>query len=207
MLLNETWKKVVAFAVGMVLLIALAFGVGHVLNNALRANNHNPQQYGVFRIRLAGDGWSQTRREEVGETLKELRMLGPEVVLVADTDPPEVTGLPVWIDNERPNVCHAGIYQVFPRDNNSVRVTLFPACIGSSLEFRAAFMHEVGHGMGMRHICRTAGEGDDCSPVGYGISFMNPSLVYDDVSAGSFTFSVPMVRVEGLDVLEYRRGR
>ena len=43
------------------------------------------------------------------------------------------------------------------------------------------FIHELGHFLGMDHVCRSAGETRDftCSPVGYDPdSIMNPGKVF-----------------------------
>lgn len=210
--LDKTWKKVVAFALGFIALVASSFFIGNAIHQATRPDNHNENFYGVVRVRLAGEGWTAERREAATKAMEELERLGPSFLFVADNAPAEITGIPVWIDAQIPEGevggrCPAGVYQTFPHDNNSVRITLFPACIHSNLEFQGAFMHELGHAIGMDHICRTAGEDEICSSVGHGVSFMNPNLVYDEALPTTTHFSIPMLEVTELDVREYRMAR
>lgn len=68
------------------------------------------------------------------------------------------------------------------------------ACIG----------HEIGHRLGMKHVCQVSDEVSDCSTVGFGIAMMNPSITYgDDAKATSVSQSVPT----SLDLAEFRRAK
>lgn len=40
----------------------------------------------------------------------------------------------------------------------------------------AAIMHELGHWIGMNHVCREPNESANCSSVGYGNAIMNPNI-------------------------------
>lgn len=49
------------------------------------------------------------------------------------------------------------------------------SCTSSESQYQAVIVHEIGHWLGMRHVClpdrRTT---DVCSPVGVGTALMNP---------------------------------
>lgn len=59
-------------------------------------------------------------------------------------------------------------------------VEIDAACTGGYTGLRAAMGHEIGHALGMSHVCTHDGEASDCSPVGYGFAMMNPRLSYGD---------------------------
>lgn len=71
-------------------------------------------------------------------------------------------------------------------------------------ELRTCLAHELGHALGMKHICRQSGELTDCSPVGYGPAIMNPSGIDTDPFE-------PMPAIgyvpTDLDLAEFRRTR
>lgn len=207
--LDKMWKRaVVAFVVGLGV-VGLVFGVAALVHSKVRPSNHQEAVYGVWRVRLAGDGWEQgNRRIIASRVMEELSRLGPTVRLVESGE-----DVSVHIDGvmeSRGEGCYAGVYHP-----GSGHIKLVPVCMTSSVEFESTLMHEVGHSMGMGHICRKVGEVGDCSPVGYGVSFMNPGLDYVRVGGGSSmerdeldrVSSVPMTEVTGLDVMEFRRVR
>jgi hypothetical protein len=66
----------------------------------------------------------------------------------------------------------------------------------------ACVAHETGHFLGMQHICMQADEVPDCSPVGYGVAVMNPSIVYGDTAKNE---TVSQSTPTGLDLAEFRR--
>jgi len=213
MLLDKAWKKaVVAFSVGLAI-IGLVFGIAALVHSRTRPNNHQEAVYGVWRVRLAGDGWDQgNRRIIASRVMEELSRLGPTVKVVESGE-----DVPVYIDDgiqsgNRAD-CFAGVY--YPSRGY---VKLVPVCMTSSIEFESTLMHEVGHSMGMQHVCRRDREVSDCSSVGYGVSFMNPGLDYVGTDTETSTSSlergeldrvssVPMTEVTGLDVEEFKRVR
>lgn len=70
-----------------------------------------------------------------------------------------------------------------------------PRCSTTNQQFRAVVVHELGHWLGMRHVCRPDGRTTDvCSPVGRGEAVMNPTTSVDQVS-------IP----NRLDIAEYNR--
>ncbi len=48
--------------------------------------------------------------------------------------------------------------------------------MGTESQTVAAIMHELGHWIGMNHVCRTPNETVHCSTVGYGNAIMNPNI-------------------------------
>ncbi|TXH11333.1 MAG: hypothetical protein E6R04_01765 [Spirochaetes bacterium] len=70
-----------------------------------------------------------------------------------------------------------------------------PRCSTTDQQFRAVVVHELGHWLGMRHVCRPDGKTTDvCSPVGRGEAVMNPNTSVNQVS-------IP----NRLDIAEYNR--
>jgi hypothetical protein len=91
-------------------------------------------------------------------------------------------------------------------------ITLYPTCITSETEFKSTFMHEVGHALGLSHICRRDGEINDCSPIVHGVSIMNPGLDYTDAFENQSVFdeinrisSVPATEITELEIKEFNR--
>lgn len=84
-----------------------------------------------------------------------------------------------------------GFYTNF---QNSVWIA--PGCIDSDREYQTVVIHEIGHWLGMRHICRANRRTTDgCSPVGLGIAVLNPYL--DSLNTPD---------VSSLDRIEYNRA-
>jgi hypothetical protein len=71
-----------------------------------------------------------------------------------------------------------------------------PRCSRTDQQFRTVVVHELGHWLGMRHVCRTDGwTSDSCSPIGRGEAVMNPTT-------GDTQSSIPGL----LDIMEYNRA-
>lgn len=70
-----------------------------------------------------------------------------------------------------------------------------PRCSITDQQFRAVVVHELGHWLGMRHVCRPDGRTSDvCSPVGRGEAVMNPTTAIDQSAMPN-----------RLDIAEYNR--
>lgn len=204
---EQTKKGFLYFGICLVI-FALIFLSAFAVSFMTRANNNNPSKYGVYKIRLAGDGWELGERQSiVMDSIKELNRLGPTIMIVDSGE-----NVAVYLDDQRQSTnrtnCFAGIYQ----DTPSPRIKLIPTCIRSNIEFQSTFMHEVGHALGMQHICRKTNDASDCSNVGYAVSFMNPALNYGSIfsslqimSESDEDLSVPMVEVTSYDVGEFQR--
>jgi hypothetical protein len=86
-------------------------------------------------------------------------------------------------------------------------VEIDPACAAGYAALRAAVGHEIGHAIGMAHVCTYDGEAPDCSPVGVGFAMMNPSLSYGDTTDPASTVSdIASDAPTDLDLAEYRRA-
>lgn len=60
---------------------------------------------------------------------------------------------------------------------NDAHVLIDPTCIHSDNQYQSVIVHELGHWLGMRHICKEDGRTTDtCSSVGKGVSVLNPYL-------------------------------
>ena len=207
MQISEQTKKGFLYFGFCLVVFALIFLSAYVIHSTTRVNNNNSTKYGTFRIRLSGQGWDLGERTKiVNQSLTELSRLGPAFQSVEAGEHVEV-----FIDDtvqSRSSNCYAGLYIPGP----SPRIKLIPTCIRSNLEFQSTFMHEVGHAVGMQHICRRTGEASDCSNVGHQVSFMNPGLNYGTVfqslnisNETDSDISVPMLEVTTLDIKEFQR--
>lgn len=78
---------------------------------------------------------------------------------------------------------------------NDAHVLIDPSCIHSDDQYQSVVVHEIGHWLGMRHICEKDGKTTDvCSPVGKGRAVLNPYLS---------VYHLP--DPQRLDVAEYNR--
>jgi len=195
----------------MLFYFGISFGVAglFVLTASLvfrRPNHHNPAKWGTVHIHLADGpgGFSRLQTEQVRLILPELNRLGPTFVLGGNgensirvvnavqttgrTGDCRINGTARYMTNELTGESH---------------IEIDPRCTHGNLEFRTALMHEVGHALGMQHICRIDEERDDCSPVGRGLAVMNPNLVYreDQATAGL----IPTFEIQPLDIQEFER--
>lgn len=74
-------------------------------------------------------------------------------------------------------------------------VLVDPTCMSSDQQYQAVVVHEVGHWLGMRHVCQEDRRTTDvCSPIGTGLAVLNPYLDWDH-------FALPST----LDIAEYNR--
>lgn len=90
------------------------------------------------------------------------------------------------------------------------RIIIDPVCTRGEHEFKTAFMHELGHSLGMIHVCRTQDNQSNCSSVGRGSAVMNPSIVYDPQvqdELGEQLGAIPTWEIQDLDIKEFCRVR
>lgn len=203
-------KKAIVIFFCAVALIGVAFGISYAVSEKLKPTNHNEQRYGVVKVRLAG--WSSPseaiRVRWAGEAMNELNRLGPTFVLADEN--PFVTVYRAEVVNNNLE-CHTKPAVFYRMEPNGQRVIhLDPVCLEGELEFKTAFMHELGHSIGMTHICRLEDNYTDCSTVGRGRAVMNPNLRYEDLDANRDVTNLdmnPLVTWEltDLDINEARR--
>lgn len=158
------------------------------------ATQHDPDRYGRVTVFLASD-WLPVDRPRLREALANLARLGPAFVETEFASSADVVLRPF----ASPGCALAGRHTVGTRI-----AEVDPACTPGDTAFRTAVAHEVGHVLGMAHVCRREAEAADCSPVGYGSAVMNPYLweQKDPLDPVPFTD-----RPTDLDLAEFRRVR
>lgn len=174
-----------------------------------RPNHHNWRKWGEVHVHLS-ENFTQHQREQAQEALEELNRLGPRFVLGGEGIN-NVTVLSVDLTNGKPANCQTlGAARYDLASTGESRIFIDPTCTQGNLEFRTALMHEIGHSLGMQHICLPNEHRTDCSPVGRGFAVMNPNLV-SELGEPNTSFEssdpgpVPTFQIQDLDVKEFER--
>lgn len=150
---------------------------------------NDPVRYGVVKVWIA-PGWISYDTGRIRDAMRTLQRLGPVFIETTIESEADVT-----VHRFKSSDCTldgAGGWIV-----GSTRVEVDPVCAAGDDAFRSIVSHEVGHAVGMQHVCRFAGESTFCSPVGYGDAVMNPTIRTDD--------AVPDDVPTELDLAEFRR--
>ncbi len=187
-------------------LLVLLFGVLAILLGRLLVkppSQHDPARYGTVVVTFRG--WSPAEVQALLPELERLEALGPAFVL--DTAGGSRTTGEAIVVRRGTGDCAggAGFHDVGSRS-----VTLKPHCV-SARELQSILGHELGHALGMGHVCRSAGESArfECSPVGFERrALMNPTVYTDrNMGAGSaLTPSDPVLTPGEKDLAEFRRA-
>lgn len=173
---------------------------------------HNQAKFGTYKIRL--DGWDGTPNEQyrrwASETLGELNRLGPTFQIVTGEADIAVTKIDLATSSRDCQTLPVIVY--VPRTpSGQPRIMIDPVCTNGEMEFKTAFMHEIGHSLGMSHVCRLSDNRSDCSSVGRGPAVMNPNLLYENVNNTDDTDQVigpqPTWQFQSLDFKEFCRVR
>jgi hypothetical protein len=186
-----------------ILLCVVVLVATHLIFKPL--NNHNEAKYGTVSIRLSTE-WPSMYRGWATEALPELNRLGPTFNIVQNN----INSILVREADLQPCTTNGVGLAHLPETPGSLCVIdIDPTCTTSSLEFRTVFMHEVGHCVGLTHICRHD-ELRECSVVGHGLAVMNPDVRYGDGSIPADTSEadlgqVPIYEFQDLDVREFIR--
>lgn len=169
-------------------------------------SQHDEARYGMVRVGLGAplDDAGPWREDQLAALLSELGALdslGPRFVAV-DEGSAQVVVRP--FDSGASCGHGVGRYAI-----GADYVEVDPACTRGYDELKAAVAHEIGHWLGMRHVCMRGGETSDCDDaVGYGAAVMNPRVAYDATCAGCGPDdSVATTMPTALDLREYLKTR
>jgi hypothetical protein len=213
-MLSPEKKKVVIYSVIFSILALLIIGLGFLVHGVMAKGNHDEARYGVHKIRLSG--WREPHMTWARETLPSLSRLGPSFQIVETGENVVVLNIAQVTSFSQCSSSHAVAFQ----SNRPIgsdggvgesRIVIDPVCTRGEFEFKAAFAHEVGHSLGMRHVCRSRDNLRLCptnTPLGRAV--MNPSLVYDNDSADSLGEDIgaqPTWEIQDLDIQEFCRVR
>lgn len=156
----------------------------------------NPDQYGTVSVFIAPE-WLALDKVRIRAALRRLDALGPRFVEAGEGNR-SVARVIVQPFNSEGCTLGAGRWVVGSRV-----VEIDATCTRGDTAFRQAVGHEVGHALGMGHVCARAGDAPDCAPVGYGPAMMSPSL-----GGGGETFDPSLAQdtPTQLDLAEYRRA-
>jgi hypothetical protein len=170
---------------------------------ACAPSQHDPQRYGSITVAFgpALDSAGPFRADQLDELVKELtalEALGPSFVVGSEG----AADLVVRPFDSGPRCLRgSGRFTVGTRF-----VEIDPACAPGMTALRAAMGHEIGHALGMQHVC-FGSEIADCSPVGRGVALMNPNLSYGDATDPNATVNDIATDVPTeLDLAEFRRA-
>lgn len=166
-------------------------------------SQHDETKWGTMTVALGpslaeGLPWRPDQAAEIQKALGAAEALGPAFPLVSEADA-EAVIRPFFSKGP----CKPGM-QVGRFSLGAHFVECNPDCAKGYPELRTCVLHEIGHLLGMGHVCVKHREVPDCSPVGYGYASMNPQIAYGDAfddTDVSVSTDVPT----DLDLAEYRR--
>lgn len=158
-------------------------------NDPPRIVMHETWQCPQRNVRIAIDPlFTEQERSLIIEAIPSISDFGRVAPRIVSSHP-DVT-IRFWVEHtcaER----FLGIYHF-----NTSYVLIDPDCMASNFQFKTSVIHELGHWLGMRHVCnldrRTS---DGCSPIGFGSATMNPYLS-----------PVRFLSPTALDRIEYREA-
>ena len=163
---------------------------------------HNEARYGVVRVFVAPE-WLELDKVQIRQQLVNLDALGPSFVEAGEGGRSTARVI------VQPMTSGAGCFADAAHWIVGTRIVeIDRTCMVSESSFRQAVGHEVGHALGMLHICEREGDLPDCSPVGYGDAMMGPRLRPTDDAPGfteAYTGALGFDEPTDLDLAEFRR--
>lgn len=167
-------------------------------------SQHDPARYPPVRVHFPPNDWASSYVDQFRLAMQDAAALGPDFSITPDRA--SATVIVEHID-ALGRCAQDGVHHVVGTN----RVQIDPVCLSGNLFLRAAFIHEVGHVLGMSHICQHPGDAPDCVTTGFGVAVMNPALSYGDNSGPTFdtayTGPAPQWFPTDLDLAEFRRTR
>lgn len=167
-------------------------------------SQHDPTRYGEVRV-YVDPAWLGIDQVQIEQELENLNTLGPQFVRAGAGERRTARVVVQPYATARGCQVEAARWIVGTRI-----VEVDRTCKVSESSFRQAIGHEIGHALGMNHICEHPSDSDtmECSPVGYGDAMMGPRIRQSDegpgwgeVYSGTLGFDEPTV----LDLAEFRR--
>lgn len=212
--MNAEIKKGLIYSGIFLSVVIVIFVIANLVSHLTKRNNHDERRYGVYRIRMVDWNGSSDQRyiNWARQTLPELNRLGPTFQLVDSGENITVVRSDVVNSSSQCNERTSIAYQI-DLVRNTRRIIIDPICVVGEYQFKTAFMHEIGHSLGMNHVCRQSDNRNDCSSVGRGIAVMNPNLVYEGNNASPNgeehvdMNSLPTYELQDLDFREFCRVR
>jgi hypothetical protein len=156
----------------------------------------DPARFGTISVYIDPE-WLQLDKARIRDELALLDALGPHFVDAGEGGRSTARVVVQPFDSQGCTL-GAGRWIVGSRI-----VEVDPTCTAGFSAFGQAIGHEIGHALGMQHVCARPGDAHDCSPVGFGPAMMAPSL-----GGGGESFSPELAQEAPteLDLAEYRRA-
>lgn len=155
---------------------------------------HNPTLYGEVSVYISSE-WLDLDKRRIRDQILTMNRLGPRFV---ETNFGSTARVIVRrFDSQNCELTGAGRHFLGTRI-----AEIDPVCTPGDTAFRTTVGHEIGHVLGMAHVCKYAGETSDCSPIGFGDALMNPILGEDSDPLTPIRFTDSPTE---LDLMEFRR--
>jgi hypothetical protein len=200
-------KRTIIYSIVFSTLALLLIGFGFLISHLNAKGNHDQTRFGIYKIRLSG--WGELYQAWAKETLPSLNRLGPTFQIVDSGE--DITVYNVSrVTSVTQCISLHGIAFEHNASTGASRIIIDPVCTRGENEFKTAFMHEVGHSLGMTHVCRLQDSQSGCSSVGRGAAVMNPSIVYDTQVQDELEEQLgatPTWEIQELDIREFCRIR